>query len=277
MAGLTNPKSELYRAQLRAEAAMFIARARQLETFQHKLVRGVARESPVRAYLANHLPTRIGIGTGAVVSSTTTPETQHDIVLFDRDFTAPILRDETASAFPIETVHGVIEVKSGPNLALASVTKSLAQLRQLNPLRGVRGDIGGTTDPAFHCVVAYRGPSPETAVQQLNSANTKNGAAGKRAPIDLVLVLSQNETYDISTGYLLGVEGQIDIGDGQKNLHYYPMHGEAASIRMQGDDVFARWMASLVNHLNGCRAFPPPLAAYFGFPYKLLGDDPAKG
>lgn len=262
-------KSDIFLAQLRAQAAAMLARFEQVSSFAHNLTRGLARETPLRQYLSHHLPGRIGVGTGTVVSSRDTPNAQHDIILFDRDFSAPILHDETASVFPIETVHGIVEVKSGPILDLDAVTHSLAKIRELNRLPGVRGTTKGTTPPGFHTLMSYVGPTAETALSQLERANDTNGSGScERLPLDMVLILSTEANANIESGYLLGFRG-VPSGTSVATTQYYPVRGCKPTVLCKGPDVFARWLTHLINHLNGCECFPPPLFGYFGFDYHI--------
>lgn len=266
-------KADVFLAQLRAQAASLLARYEQLRSFQHNLVRGVARETPIRQFLAHHLPARIGVGTGTIVSSDETPNAQHDVVLFDRDFCGPILYDETASAFPIETIHGIVEVKSGPDLQLEGLAASLSKIRSLRRLPGVRGNEKGTTPHGMHMIVSYCGPTAESAIAQLERANVPaKTTVAERLPIDMVLVLSERDSKSIETGYLLGYV-DTSLGSDVRRTQYYPVRGLTPSLLHVGPDAFARWITHLINHLNGCSCFPPPLFAYFGFEYRIVNSE----
>jgi hypothetical protein len=129
---------------------------------------------------------------GSVADASKVLERQHDIVLIDAAFGPTLLAGSAAGLFPVESVFGIIEAKSGPDLKLSTVANSLLEARGLSAAEGVarHGETiePGKTGPGLHVVVAFKAPAPETTAARLEAAN-KNAAESQRLPIDLVLVL----------------------------------------------------------------------------------------
>jgi hypothetical protein len=188
-----------------------------------------------------------------------------------------LLAATSACLFPIESVHAVVEVRSGPSLELSEMGKSLAKIRSLKaePGLGRYGPIQskcdiGTTDPAVHAVFSYRGPkNPQIVVDDLRQANADYTTTGGRNVIDFVLVLSASESVDLKNGYVVGYS-RTDPRTGMHfPHHYYPIQDEQGlegpKVIHSGEDSFAFWYASMLNHLSGVIAYPPNLIRYLGF------------
>lgn len=80
----------------------------------HPLHKGTPRESFIKIFLKNHLPSTIEIGSGEIIDSNSKPNeqrNQHDIVLYKKNY-PKISFDENISGFFIESVISTIEIKS---------------------------------------------------------------------------------------------------------------------------------------------------------------------
>lgn len=77
--------------------------------------RGTGREEALKAFLAEHLPKRYGIGTGFVINSRGDESKQLDIVIYDANVCPVFAVDKQHNAYPIEGVFAAIEVKSTLN------------------------------------------------------------------------------------------------------------------------------------------------------------------
>jgi len=106
-------------------------------------------------------------------------------------------------------------------------------------------------------------------VEDLRAANAEHTQPGGRYVIDFALVLSANDSVDLNSGYVVGYS-RTDPGSGMVfPHHYYPLQGEPGldgpKVIHSGEDSFAFWYASLLNHLSGVIAYPPNLIRYLGF------------
>jgi hypothetical protein len=276
------------RQQLQAQAAALLAQFERLANIRHRALSGAEREGPVREFLRSHLPGKFLVGTGSIASATNNPGSQHDVVIADAQHCLLLLAATSACLFPIESVHAVVEVRSGPGLDLSDMGKSLAKLRGLKAEVGLgrygpmqtRYDVG-TTAPAVHAVFAYRGAKdPEVVVKELEAANAEHGADGRRYVVDFVLVLSANDSVDLKSGYVVGYSRTVPGTAFSFPHHYYPFKGEEGlrgpQVLHRGEDAFAYWYASLLNHLSGVIAFPPNLIRYLGFPYAIFEAPPGR-
>jgi uncharacterized protein DUF6602 len=81
----------------------------------HAGEKGRALENGVQTLLRSILPAEYGLSTGFVVYHT--PEgprlsSQLDIIIYDALRSSPIVSLETCDVFPLEAVHGYVEVKA---------------------------------------------------------------------------------------------------------------------------------------------------------------------
>ncbi len=96
---------------------------------------GMYREKIIRDFLAPFLPARLAISSGFVITAANNISTQCDIIIYDREYT-PIIENGEQRFFPIESVVGVIEVKS--NLNKSTLKEAL---RKLSSIKNLKNDI----------------------------------------------------------------------------------------------------------------------------------------
>ena len=132
----------------------------------HPLEKGRMIEAAVINSLKLYFPSKMGIGTGFVQSSSK-QSTQQDIIIFDSINHTPLFRSDALSIFPIEMVLGCIEVKSKINKKLIRECMIAYQkLRSLPPASyKVTGssednvmtimDVSQTTPPRYY-IVAHK-------------------------------------------------------------------------------------------------------------------------
>jgi hypothetical protein len=270
------------REQFQAQAAALLAQFERLANIRHRQLSGVEREGPVREFLRTHLPGRFLVATGSIASALENPGGQHDVVIADAQHSMLLLAATSACLFAIESVHAIVEVKSGPDLELPDIGKSLARLRTLRPETCLARyaplqtpDDVGQTAPPVHTVFAYRGPKdPNRLIKALRTTNGKHTQPGGRCVIDFILVLSATKSTDLASGYVVGYS-RVDLASRRRfNPHYYPVKGEQGLegpiVLAKGPDSFAFWFASLLNHLSGVVAFPPNLYRYLGLPVEIV-------
>lgn len=270
------------RNQFQAQAAALLAQFERLANIRHRQLSGVEREGPVREFLRSHLPGRFLVGTGSIASVHENPGGQHDIVIADAQHSLLLLAATSASLFAIESVHAVVEVRSGPDLELPEMGRSLARLRALRPQASVARygplqtpcDVG-QTDPPVHTVFAYRGPKdPNILIEHLRATNEEHSQPDARCVIDFILVLSATDSADLESGYVIGYARTDPGGNMTFPHHYYPVRGDrwlqGPCVITKGADSFAFWFASILNHLSGVIAYPPNLYRYLGLDLEIF-------
>jgi hypothetical protein len=103
------------------------------QTKQHSVSRGESRENALSAFLASWLPKRFAVTTGEAIDSGERRTGQLDLVIYDRNLTAPLLAEDSGDLLPAESLLAVIEVKSqltsGELATCARAAKALSHLR----------------------------------------------------------------------------------------------------------------------------------------------------
>ncbi|MGS1027662.1 DUF6602 domain-containing protein [Burkholderia glumae] len=96
--------------------------------FVHKGTRGTARENSLRDFLAKgRLPAKYALGSGEVVGHVRDVSRQCDIVVYDAMKGLSLHYDEHNRIYPIDSVYGIIEVKSG--LSKSELMDSLNKIK----------------------------------------------------------------------------------------------------------------------------------------------------
>lgn len=93
---------------------------------------GMYREKIISELLKPFLPSKLGIGTGFIITSKNNISTQCDIIIYDRENT-PVIENGEQRFFPVESVVCVIEVKS--KLSKSEFNKALVKLAHIKKLR----------------------------------------------------------------------------------------------------------------------------------------------
>ena len=83
-----------------------------LSGLDHKLTKGELRELFVSDVLENFLPDQFGIGNGIIINKKGLQSKQTDIIIFDKRIIPPFLGKQRLGVYPVESVLGVIEVKT---------------------------------------------------------------------------------------------------------------------------------------------------------------------
>lgn len=207
----TDNQPSMLAAQLRAQAASLLAHHQACYGFEHKLLRGMEREVPIRQFFSRHLANRFCVETGAIASADGMLDAQFDCLVTESHLTGTLFAGGSASIFPVEAVHVLLEVRSGAKLRLETAARQFQKARSLRRTEGVirhghDPPRSGQTGQPVHTVVAYSGPTNSTtAAQQLESANSQYKNNGCRYPLDFVLVLSARKQGSLETGYLVWI------------------------------------------------------------------------
>ena len=93
---------------------------------------GMYREKIVCELLKPFLPSKLGVGTGFIITSKNHISTQCDIIIYDKEST-PVIENGEQRFFPVESVVGVVEVKS--KLSKSDFKEALVKLANIKVLR----------------------------------------------------------------------------------------------------------------------------------------------
>ncbi len=155
---------------------------RQFEVFsaqyQHRGLRGSAREEVVKDFLVNYLPSNLEIASGEIFGTRGSNPRESDVIVLDR-FKVPLMFAGNKRLVPVEGVYAVMEVKSNLDssalrdcLSKCSDIKSMAKTAYY-PQTGAVLDVfhiyGQELQhfPTLFSVFAYRGVKPETLIGQV--------------------------------------------------------------------------------------------------------------
>ncbi|HMK25401.1 MAG TPA: DUF6602 domain-containing protein [Chitinophagaceae bacterium] len=95
---------------------------------------GTYRETLAKKWLSIYIPEKFGLGNGFVITSKNRISTQCDIIIYDKLETPKIENVDSQKFYPIETVAGIIEVKSDIN-STAELNDYLIKLSELKKMR----------------------------------------------------------------------------------------------------------------------------------------------
>ncbi len=117
-----------------ADQSLQTAFKKSEEAYQHMGDRGGARESAVRDFLRDQLPSRFAVAAGEVIDAAGNCSGQTDVIIYDDSNTRPLSIADQVVTLPAEALLAVVEVKSTltkveTNRAIGSAIK----LRELRP------------------------------------------------------------------------------------------------------------------------------------------------
>lgn len=131
--------------------------------FQHHGNRGSYREDALKKFLTNgKLPAIFGIASGEIISQYSQVSKQMDAIIYDKSKSIIFEASESTKIFPIESVLGIIEVKS--KLSKAKFIEGLENIKSFKSLHapqlvtrkyGDRVRIGYYNNPPFGVIFAY--------------------------------------------------------------------------------------------------------------------------
>lgn len=99
----------------------------------HQGNKGTYRESALREFLSEgKMPKKFGIGSGEIIGRTKNASKQSDLVIFDQLNGMSFVYSNDIQIYPIESIFGVIEVKS--RLSKAKLIESLENIKSVKSL-----------------------------------------------------------------------------------------------------------------------------------------------
>lgn len=110
-----------------------LSQFREAGFVHHAGDRGENREEILRDFLQKHLPKRYGVLKGEIITRDGAKSHSADIIIYDA-MNAPVLYSGRTAVLPIESVYGIIEVKSTLSKAeLVDALKKIESFKQLAP------------------------------------------------------------------------------------------------------------------------------------------------
>ena len=168
----------------------------------HNGNKGTYRENALKDFLKKgKLPRRYGVGSGEIIGRAENVSKQCDLIIYDQLDGISLVYDEDIQVYPIESVFGVIEVKS--SLSKEELIKSLENIKstkKLAPNEYVTEEsnsplsISYARPKPFGIVFAYSlaGNSLESLVKNLKEWEEKNES---NHYTNLVVVLNEGIIY----------------------------------------------------------------------------------
>lgn len=164
----------------------------------HSGEKGNLRERSIRDILQKYLPKKYSIGTGHILDYQGNISRQCDIVIYDSLNCPVLLVEDGYQAFPVESVIGVVEVKSVLNGK--TVAESIENIRSVKCLL--------RDAPVIGVVFAFEsGYSKEPKIEAVaNAFRRLNDSIEPRERVDLVCVLSQGMILEYKIDPPYGLE-----------------------------------------------------------------------
>lgn len=224
----------------------------------HQGNKGSFRETALRDFLdAGRLPQKYGIGGGEIVGPARNVSRQSDLVVFDRMNGLALLFNESVQVYPIESVYGVVEVKSGLSKGeLFKALENIKSVKALTPKESIVQKAGpgismcyGRPAP-FGMVFAYSlaGNSLDSLCENLKEWESEN--LPEHWP-NLIAVLGEGCIQHYGKGAKKCFANQ----DIQKSC--YPV-----SLSYRQDTLFQFYIA-LLDLCAGTHLGPPELSRYY--------------
>jgi hypothetical protein len=140
---------------------------------EHSSQKGNSLESYVKTLLRRHLPERVGVTEGVVVSSSGFHSSQVDIILYDQTEAPIFYNNGSTRIIPLEYVFGVMEVKA--RLDASSLNDAFEKQRQIKRERKYFQKSGWTyhsygrnwiAPPTLSLIFAFEGVKTEKLFDQ---------------------------------------------------------------------------------------------------------------
>lgn len=210
---------------------------------QHNGEKGTARENILEEYLKNYLPEKYCFSKGTIVDCKDVQSRQVDIIIHDKFLTPYLIDMDDTKIVPIESVYGVVEVKS--TLTKEELRKCVKNIESVRKLE--KKTISGYSFPTAGMVFAYDSDASLEAVYKNLNELSADVDVNKR--ISCVCVLNK--------GIILPVEK-----NGMTNVSLLPNENTVYGIFNNANDALLLFYLLLTQILNSITIFPPDMVAY---------------
>lgn len=230
----------------------------------HKGLSGANREELVAAFLSDNLPGEFVVDTGLVLCSTGEFSKEADIVIVDRLRNAPLFSDLQKKLWLVESVYGLIEVKS--QLTPTTLADAVDKCGRFKRLPRHFADVPALPrlSDSLAIVWAWEGPSPEVAKANLVDA-LKDIPPAEQPDFVIVpgkyLAVAGNYREVVSFGqpgspYRLAKEQQLGRSAQQK------LAERPVEVWAMGTHSLFTWLGWLVSWLQGAGSRSAPMLRY---------------
>jgi hypothetical protein len=218
----------------------------------HSGENGRNKEDLLINFLKSYLPNRYSLSTGFIFDTNDVKSNQNDIIIYDSFWSSILFPENVSQFFPIESVYGLIEVKSMLDTNALKETIKKAKTIKTMPIKGVTRNLGfnGIKEP-FYSIFAYESVSME-ALKQTLATEYANTPLKER--IDFIVILNKGLFY---TGNYFEIvkygmpNSQYRISLGQEGVEHikneYP--SEIESWELNENSLFV-WYTYLMSYLS---------------------------
>jgi hypothetical protein len=175
--------------------------------FKHSGSIGNYRENALKDFLqVGRLPKKYGVGNGEIVGHISNVSRQCDLIIFDQLESIPLLYDDQVQVYPIDSVYGIVEVKSQlSKIKLFEGLENIKSVKELSPNDTVQKKVlfmyqNYKRPKPFGFVFAYSldGNSLKSLTENLKEWEKNN--TPEFWP-NLIVVLGEGIIYHTSTGF----------------------------------------------------------------------------
>ena len=216
----------------------------------HSGEKGNARENLLVDYLRAYIPDKYAFAKGIIIDSFDSQSKQVDIIIHDRLATPYLLDMDSTKIIPIESVYGVIEVKS--KLTKEELQKSVENIKSVRSLS--KRTSTGLSFPTAGFVFAYDSDSSMETIYRNFIEISKD--VDKNKLINCICVLNK--------GLIVPVEKA-----GLSTITLFPNENTIYAIHKSDSNALLHFYLLLFQILNSLTVFPPDIFAYANSSGKL--------
>ena len=230
----------------------------------HSTGMGSMREEIVRRFLREYLPSRYAVGQGQIIVATNHTSKQMDVVIFDHANCPRLLVNPEHSIFPLESVYGVVSVKSILNSSeLAEAFENVVTAKRLAQEKTVvikqqRFQFGLANPTPVGVVFAFDADRSLDAIAKQARTLQEALAKPQHAP-DLIVVLGK------------GLVGPRERTRDELNAVKLPKENNRMVVREVRQHTLLRFYLQLLNELNTITLAPLMLDDYLQMPELVDG------
>ena len=210
---------------------------------EHNGEKGIARENTLENALRKYIPDKYIFSKGMIIDSKDEQSRQVDIIIHDKMLSPILLNLESTRIIPIESVYGVIEVKSRlTKNELAKAIKNIESVRRLP-----KKTMTGMSFPTFGYLFAYDSDSSLETVYKNFIELSKEVTADHQ--ISCICVLNKGLIIPLDKYNLLTIK-------------LFPEEDTVFAIFNDGDNALLIFYLILFQTLNSIMVFPPNMLEY---------------
>jgi hypothetical protein len=238
---------------------------RKTGQIKHSGGRGGLREVSFAKFLEDHLPKLYAIGRGEIITPENRISGELDVVIYDSFRCPALMRSDSHSVFPIESVYGAISVKSHLTSAkLKEAYQNIGSLKEILLKRPI------VYKDNFGFQATIQAPFPVTGVIAYDAKRSIEAIHKQiRALDDELADIELRPDFVAVVGK--GIIDPLHPLRGQGNVYAFPKaKSDLATLRKTGRYTLLRLYIEIVRELNNLILGPLDLRAYDNMP-RLVG------